>query len=461
MSFNSTGSRAGSPPNLALSSSLSTASVTVQCTSTPKAEIITLASIFLEAGLSPPAKSYKEPLNGIIAIANRVLKLANKGRWAELTDYERVLFAFLIWKEQYTILQEKGHNEVVAAKMMVDALNPASDAYKAAEPFIQKGGDKDTDDDGNYYTQFLKKHPEWRDDENALSIFTMTTDFGGQMLPFIRFQTNSSMVCFLISAANAILYYMILTTGTKRDEAVVQYGLNIGRFMRNNFTNEQVYEMVFHRNGGYPQQILESLLVHSTNKLHPHKPKTSEYHLETMYLQGDVRATAAVFFAVSAHLVTYGPLLVCDFRTFPKYTDTSITTFHGEWHDWKDPDAEKDVYHALLITGVRRTKDGSMGGAVFQMQDSLPGRPFVNIGLDLIRSMGVDDVVQINKGVVFQGTSAENCFDDIPIAITSGRPRGVPLTTGGEAGSLSSDLEIPMLGLDFAKKLHENSAVWT
>jgi hypothetical protein len=60
-----------------------------------------------------------------------------------------------------------------------------------------------------------------------------------------------------------------------------------------------------------------------------------------------------------------------------------------------------------------------MGGIQFLVQDSLPGRPFVGIGIDLLQSMGVKNLVGIEAGVVFHGTTNDNSLDEIPIRLTS------------------------------------------
>ena len=406
-------------PGLVQSNSLSTN------LSTPSnaSSLITLDSIFRAAELSPPTKSYMEALNPIISRANKILDMVDKEGWARLSKKEQVQLAFLIWKKQDTLLLAKnGNNEKLMAERMLEVFDRFSDAGKALEPFLRAGGDEEKDNDADYFSQFLREFPEWRNSDTAVSIFHQTNAFNQQLLPFVLFQTFTSMVCFLVSAANAILYYMIMTTGTARAEAIALYGLNIGRFMRNNLTDEQLFEIVFCKNGGFPDDVLESLLVHSIHIGSRKKSKTNAFNLQQYFSEGGV---ALVYANVKTHLKAFGPLLVCDFRMFPKYTDKSIKTFGGSWDSWKDSTVTQGN-HAFLITGVDYTNIDGMGGIWFQVQDSLPGRPFVNIGLELLITMCVSDIVNIKENVVFQGTTNDNCFDGVPLSITSGSPRAVP-----------------------------------
>ena len=92
--------------------------------------------------------------------------------------------------------------------------------------------------------------------------------------------------------------------------------------------------------------------------------------------------------------------------------------FAGSYEDVK---GQNDPHHAFLITSVHKTADASHGGIVFEISDSLEGRPFVNIGVDLLSGMKVKYTC-IQEHVVFHGASALNGYDHyrIPTTPTSG-----------------------------------------
>jgi len=70
------------------------------------------------------------------------------------------------------------------------------------------------------------------------------------------------------------------------------------------------------------------------------------------------------------------------------------------------------MFHAILITGVHLLSDERYGGVLFEVQDSLPGRPFLYLGFDLLKSMGEPEMYQINEGVAFAGAQLEYAFND-------------------------------------------------
>jgi len=52
------------------------------------------------------------------------------------------------------------------------------------------------------------------------------------------------------------------------------------------------------------------------------------------------------------------------------------------------------------------------GGVLFEVQDSLQGRPFLYLGFDLLKSMGDLEMRQIQNGVAFSGTPPAYEFND-------------------------------------------------
>jgi hypothetical protein len=281
-----------------------------------------------------------------------------------------------------------------------------------------KGGDEQESESEDcshlLFQQYLCQHPIWRgeDEESVFNVFLGARNaFGVNIQPFVHFQMASSKVCFLVSAPNAIYYYMLVTTGTPRDAAINQYAINIGQFMRNHFSPEETFQTIFCLNGGYPVHVLDSLLTTSVTSM-PDGPRTKTFDIDYDW------PAMVVFQVVGSQLKKTVSILVSDFRIFPGYNEITKTEFSGNWDDWKDKDAP-DMYHAFLIVGVAKTE--GMGGIKFLVQDSSPGRPFVTIGIDLFASMGVKGLHCIEDGVVFPGATDMNALTGISMAF-SGSP---------------------------------------
>jgi hypothetical protein len=66
----------------------------------------------------------------------------------------------------------------------------------------------------------------------------------------MRFQAAWSTVCYMIAVAGAI------NAGTPKAIAVGQYAANISRFMRNEFTDQEIFDNIFGGNGGWPSDML-------------------------------------------------------------------------------------------------------------------------------------------------------------------------------------------------------------
>jgi len=398
----------GSSQLLCVSSDSQSTAITEAPTATPPATPIqqeTLADFFNRNKYSPPSKSEDAVLDKIIVIAETIL---SERDWNSLELDKKVQLAFLIFKNQIEWVRQNYPNNW--DKKMMEAMQSGSVMNNAIQSFIRPGGDRKSPDSGHYQLFLRKSDTQWCDtdtDNGIFSIFAYTNDFKNQLLPFVRLQTIESIVCWCLSACNAILYFMQITTGTNHEEAIRQYGINLGRFMRNNFTEEEIFRTIFNQNGGYPQDFLERLLSSNT--------VTGKVMPVDIFMAG---GPAYVFTHVVLLLKKSGSIVVSNFRVFPGYYENlEQTQFCGDWNDLKG--LNENGHHSFLITGVHKTTDGSCGGIIFQVQDTLPGRPFVNIGLDLLHSMNVT-YNRINEtcDVVFKGTSNENCFDDLDLYAT-------------------------------------------
>lgn len=389
---------------------------------------VSVANLFLEADLSPPALSEQCPLQDVINVANNSIlaRLINDpdipNYWKDLDSIAQVGLAFLIYKKQHEILL--GHlNGVDAARLIMKKVQGLTDgSHSTLLSFIRQGGDNSygggAEHGSSSWEIFLGKHPEWVDDDSAFTIFTHLGESGNLVeSPLVRDQDTSSLVCWIISAAQVLLYVMILRTGSSLYEGISAWGINIGRFMRNNLTNEQIFQSIFGENGGYPEGILETLLEHTAvPRPESHSPKTRRIaidYTDSMLVHGNILN----------ELETRGALLVKGLKVFPGYIDASITEHSGNLEALGGCATGHSVLHACVVTGVVLTgSDEVMGGVKFLMQDSIPGRPFVGIGLDLLRSMGIKYFEVVEDDVYFPGTTDMHKLDNVPVHTSSGSP---------------------------------------
>ena len=237
------------------------------------------------------------------------------------------------------------------------------------------------------------------------------------------------MICFIISAAQVLLYCMMQRTGEDLEAGVKHWGINIGRYMRNNLTDEQVYRTIFLEDGGYPQRILETLLTHCVvHHLDACAQRSRKIDIE----EDDEEGSRALAKSIQKQLKKRGALLVCGLRTFPDFEDPNKTEFVGDWNKLK-ADPACTSRHAAVIVGVMPTGDDNlMGGIKFLLQDTLPGRPFVSMGIDLLRSMGIKDLEGVEEDASFLGTTDLHNLDVGPgriVSCTSGSPHASKTST--------------------------------
>ena len=370
----------------------------------------TLEDLIRYSGLSSQTNSDSIDLN---SVKNKAELIGIP--WDRLNDAQKCLFVFLCLRKQIPILYEmKNGNDDAVFEAVRLALNPKTPEYSKLEAFIRKGGDQKGTNCNELYQNFRRKHAGLVGAENnGYSIFNARTERGHDVLrPLFRFQTQNSVVCFLICAANAISYTMELRNASKPQEAFQQYSINIGRYMRNKLSNDHIYGCVFsERGGGYPQDILEDLLTHVTFA-NTNKQRTEEVDTD-LFMRPDsplANFPLGVFKFFKMKLEKYGPIMLSNFCTFPAFANNQETLFWGDWNDFDKFDGPQ-IYHAILITGVYKISDEVHGGVLFEAQDSLPGRPFLYLGYDLLKSMGFPIMHLIKDGVAFSGTPPAYAYD--------------------------------------------------
>lgn len=403
-------------PDLIISATQSTLSVSSA----------TSQSLFSAADLTPPSKWKTEGKEAVIGTATKILSLLDVD-WNGLDATQKAYIAFLVWKNQHTMLKNKTtlNSREIAQKILDAATNKDSIPYQTLNAFLRNDETKVTDEVMNELEDlnlFRKKHTKWNnaDDPLVYTIFTFRINCP-QLFPVIRYQTKISKVCFAISAANAVLYYMWLTKKARdKTEAVNSYGIKIGRLLRNELTDEQTYDMIFKHQGEYPTYIFDNLL-----SFEEHQPGTNTTYF---FHIGKKLNLDLLFSSLMLYLQSHGPLVVQAFKIFEEYQDAQVTEFYGGKNYTFIKQDGKDVYHAFLVVGIRKTasKD-DMGGIQFLVQDSMIGRPFVGIGLDLLHFMNITVLLGIQPGAIFaHNRNVANLFDEddiIPSAIVSGSPR--------------------------------------
>mmetsp|Transcript_1654 Transcript_1654/g.1850 ORF Transcript_1654/g.1850 Transcript_1654/m.1850 type:complete len:253 (-) Transcript_1654:194-952(-) len=185
-----------------------------------------------------------------------------KFRW-----HSKVSIWIFMLKNQFLILLNENNKDTSVVKKKVSmALDPATPQRSKLEAFIRRGGDQpDKTSCDRLYQDFIKSDEEL-DVKETYSIFNAMTEGNHVLQPIFRYQTENSVVCFLICAANAISYTMELRSQSNAQESFQQYSINIGRYMRNNLSDKDIYRCVFaERGGGYPLNILEELLTATRN----------------------------------------------------------------------------------------------------------------------------------------------------------------------------------------------------
>jgi hypothetical protein len=78
--------------------------------------------------------------------------------------------------------------------------------------------------------------------------------------------------------------------------------------------------------------------------------------------------------------------------------DNGILKFEGDWNMKEKTPA--DIFHTMLVVGVQLT-DSFGDGLSFLVQDSSLKKPFVIVGLDLVRSMNFDALTALQQGLQF------------------------------------------------------------
>jgi hypothetical protein len=381
----------------------------------------TLEEFYSVLGLSPPTNANEILMSDIRNAANSHLPLIGK-TWSTLDEYQQAKIAFLLLRNQPSLLQKFGYN---VAELLCRALDVNTPCGRRLEAFVQKGGDGSfatvTADIPDFFASFLAQFPKWNNPENAPTIFNQphpeiapTISNQPQFRcekPVFGFQQESSSVCSLVSIMNLINYGMSHQPGTEQTKAVDLYALNVGKFMRNKLSDEEIFDNVYLGVGSHPDKTLERLLRQFNAGESSHDMLT-----DTIYLGSDISA----FEVIKAGIRKYGALVIERFRLWPEFVAASDQlVFGGDWnekdHFPKSKMRQDSVNRAFLVVGASLTGSEKMGGIELLVQTSYDNKPFVIVGYDLLLSMGVNQLLAIRPGLKFL-TEVKNVADFAQVA---------------------------------------------
>jgi hypothetical protein len=268
-----------------------------------------------------------------------------------------------------------------------------------------------------FFGVFLEQFPEWSNPENAPTIFNHPEAFCCA-IPLLRFQEETSSVCYLVSITNLIYDSICLHAGTKNTEAVEHYALNIGRFMRNQFSDKEIFDNLFLGAGGHPRKTLKRLLGPCN------ADKASDELLKFIDINSAF-SVQHVFESINDGIRTNGALVIEYFKGYPEFfADSDQLIFDGDWTDKVQFSTGEmsNVNHTLLVVGANLTgSDETMGGIKLFVQNSSKLKPFVTIGYDLLCSMGVNRLIAVEPGLSL--CTEDYSFDPAAHLVQSGSPR--------------------------------------
>eukprot|EP00533_Pseudo-nitzschia_delicatissima_P013191 CAMPEP_0197265644 /NCGR_PEP_ID=MMETSP1432-20130617/2523_1 /TAXON_ID=44447 /ORGANISM="Pseudo-nitzschia delicatissima, Strain UNC1205" /LENGTH=457 /DNA_ID=CAMNT_0042730413 /DNA_START=40 /DNA_END=1413 /DNA_ORIENTATION=+ len=372
-------------------STLSSASTTPP-PSTRNGASQTLHDFIRQKGYSPPSRTGEMTVAAVEEETDRVFSSA--GYWNRLDISEQVKMGFLISRNQ--------HEREVPQKLS-SALDVNTEEGKRLTAFVREGGDESQVDRSvavpNYLANFHSlSSNEWTEYNTAPTLFNTPNEFK-RMEPLVRFQTFGSTVCYLVTCAGALFYNQCLQTGTSHKDGVVCYGVNISRYMRNEFSDDEVHDYIFEGRGGYPRVAICRML----------KPKPSMISLgmfEEVDCQGVLYSRKYLYDRIKEILDNCGALIIENFLVFEEYyQDDGRIEFSGDYDDFTSLPENTNNLHAMLVVGVKLVTEESnndFGGVKLLIQDSNENRPFLVVGIDLLLSMGVKTMYAVREGFKYE-----------------------------------------------------------
>ena len=376
----------------------------------------TVAQFFQRCGYSPlkEQRGGTHRLATVKAKAEKHLECIGK-TWNDLDVAAQIKLTFIIVNHLDDHVRDYHTQQVpkLVAQSIVDAVsNNKSSVFDRLEAFVRKGGDEAVDNAGAMKAlEYFLKDKGWGDPDKATTIFTHPDEFR-QVSPLIRFQTETSTVCYMVASANLVYY-----SKCKQETQAVHSGhiLNVNRFMRNEFQAHQMFKNIFLGHGGSCEEFLRFGL----------QPSNAGKDLFVkMPLRHEMRPSTA-FDITKFAIQDYGALLIEDFKIIKAFSEKGLLEYDCNNYDLTEMQQSTNR-HALLVIGVRQTvSEDVKGGVEFLLQNSSADKPFLTVGYDLLRAMGVSRFLALHAGLNIGATAYP--VDEPTRAIISGNsPRSMP-----------------------------------
>jgi hypothetical protein len=141
-----------------------------------------------------------------------------------------------------------------------------------------------------------------------------------------------------------------------------------------------------------------------TDLLQPANPSILSHDLTT-YVRLDLKYFSnihSLYTVVRNTMKMHGALIIEAFKIFPDMiAEDHEVTFGGDFNLKTQFGTDQNVNHTMLVVGARLTglETDDMGGMEFLVQNSCKNKPFLIIGYDLLRSMGVKKLYAIENGL--------------------------------------------------------------
>jgi len=394
---------------------------------------------------SPPPNPQSKTVGDVKAFA-----ISIDIHFDDLNPTQQIKLSFLVlrhqhdWMRKYSLPppssseQQKMANVKFLTEKALDANNHPYGKKLNAYVVRVGGGDLTIEASAGHddvFEQFLQQFSVWRTQATSTTIVNQQTH---AVDAFVRYQdTDSSMVCYIVAAANAAFYskYWIIRS-VNQAHAVKHYALNVSRFMRNRFTEEEIYKNIFVGEGdGSPEKMLRRILK-------PSNPNPEKDLVNSILFEDD---PGSVFYLTRAALNKQGALILEDFQLFTDFKKSNrIVSFSGLFSS-KSPVLNiqnRIMGHTMLIVGVRRTNSSAASGGVeFLVQNTWQSKPFVVIGWDLLQSMGIQRFLAVPPDLNFHVTTYN--ISPTTVATMSGAsPPSMDFDYSGDDSKMPSSHEL-------------------
>jgi len=334
---------------------------------------------------APPKATRTADYDQTVRKVDQLLRLSDSDKFKDksfddLNDDQQAVMVFMVVKEMHECF---GPSQHMAAKALIKALDEES-THKRMMSYVRLGGDRKVPVGylmEKRYASYLDKRPEWKA-ETATAILKKHPE----MTPFIHLQHEESYLC-TYTACSAALYYCSYNNGknTNDDGSIAAINMNVSRYIRDEVSGSEIANFTLtDMKGAYLKKVLLGLVKNfGTDDCQD---------VEKVATWGDDEATN---YGQLKMYLDDGRPIVFAIETAPAFSNYKILQYSGRLSDYLDmsvrPQKPKDRnYHAVLCIGIK-PRNGNIPPMLL-VQDSCPSRPFFSIGLDLLMSMGMDDL---------------------------------------------------------------------